>query len=86
VAILTRGTHWTIVSIQIDEVTEYDAVGRSYMDAPEVVGKVYSSNDIYIKHSAMKSNVSPIDKAFDELVCFSEIYVPWKMTSVFLGN
>jgi ribosomal protein S12 methylthiotransferase len=35
--------------ILIDEVTELGAVGRSYMDAPEVDGKVYLSDEYDVK-------------------------------------
>ena len=35
--------------ILIDEVNELGAVGRSYMDAPEVDGKVYLSDDFDAK-------------------------------------
>jgi ribosomal protein S12 methylthiotransferase len=37
--------------ILIDEVTELGAVGRSYMDAPEVDGKVYFLDEYDVKLS-----------------------------------
>jgi hypothetical protein len=46
---INYSTHWPRVSILIDEVTERGAVGRSYVDAPEVDGKVYLFDEYDVK-------------------------------------